>query len=316
MAIDWPRIWQKRTLASYLLLPLSALYWLGWTSYSLIYSLGLKKSYRAKIPVVTVGNLRVGGSGKTPATIHIVELLGALGFTPAISLSGYGFPASESATLAPPGELPVEHWGDEAMLFRQALPEVPLIVGRDRVAAAKLAESAGVAVLVMDDGFQHLRLNQRIAIVLDEPSGDNRLCLPAGPYREPRGLGYGRAAAIIPQDFQIKRDFGWLQGDARPGKVSIVTAIAKPEALIARLIKEGFVIEIAISKEDHNPLDAKDLLDALPTEIPIVTTMKDWVKLRRRQDIDRWTFWVTDYHISIQPEGEFAAWLKKKLNER
>ncbi len=316
MAIDWPRVWQKRTLVSYLLLPLSALYWLGWTSYALVYRLGLKKSYRASIPVVTVGNLRVGGSGKTPATIHLVKVLRALGFSPAISLSGYGFPASESATLAPAGELPVEHWGDEAILFREALPDIPLIVGRDRVAAAKIAESSGVSVLLMDDGFQHLRLAQSIALILDDQPGDNRFCLPAGPYREPRGLGYQRAAAVIPLDFQVEREFGWQQDGVVPGKVSVVTAIAKPEALISRLRQEGFTIENVIAKEDHNPLDAEELLAEFPTDIPIVTTMKDWVKLRRRQDIGRWTTWVTDYHITIQPEDAFAEWLRKKLNER
>ena len=110
-------IWNGRSvlaaLARCTLWPLSVLYAFGWRAYRAVYDLGLKTAREPHRPIVCIGNLTVGGSGKTPVAIHVVELLRELGFEVAISCSGYGSPASQEATVAPEGNMSARDWGDE-----------------------------------------------------------------------------------------------------------------------------------------------------------------------------------------------------------
>src|SRR4051794_30361708 len=106
----------KAQLLRTLLTPASWGYALGWQAYLAMYQLGFKKAKAPHRPIVCVGNLLVGGTGKTPVTIHISDLLTGLGHQVVISCSGYGSPASEAACLAPKGPLSASEWGDEAAL--------------------------------------------------------------------------------------------------------------------------------------------------------------------------------------------------------
>jgi len=179
-------MWERLSVATIVLSPFAGLYALGWLGYEATYRWGLKRPSAPHHPVVCVGNLTVGGTGKTPTTRYLAELLLGMGREVVASCSGYGSAAAEAAQVAPMGPLSAHTWGDEAALLRYSLPEVPLIVGRRRVLAAELChQHYPRAVLLMDDGFQHLPLAKDVAIVLDPPRR-NRLCLPAGPYREPR----------------------------------------------------------------------------------------------------------------------------------
>ncbi len=130
------------------------------------------KRQRLSVPVVSVGNLTAGGTGKTPFTARLAELLGEMGHRPAILTRGYGAADPDRA--------------DEVQWYRRRLPGVPVLAGSDRAAAGRRALAAGADVLVMDDGFQHLRLCRDLDIVLLDavsPWGGGRP-LPAGLLRE------------------------------------------------------------------------------------------------------------------------------------
>lgn len=152
-----------------------------------LYGLGLRQPVGLTVPVIVVGNLIVGGAGKTPTVMAIVRALQTAGWSPGVVSRGYG-----RATEAPPvfevhPDSPAEQAGDEPLLLRLRL-DVPVFVGADRVAVAQalLTEHPKVDVLVSDDGLQHLRLPRAAqVIVFDERGAGNRWMLPAGPLREP-----------------------------------------------------------------------------------------------------------------------------------
>jgi tetraacyldisaccharide 4'-kinase len=158
----------RRDIESWVMLPLAGLYALGWMSYELMYKLGIKRPQQPHSPIVCIGNLRVGGSGKSPVVIHVAQVLQGQGREVVIGCNGYRSPRQEGASLAPAGPLDPREWGDEPAMIREALPDVPLVVGRKRVdAAALVAAHHPGAVLLMDDGFQHLPLRKDVSIVLD-----------------------------------------------------------------------------------------------------------------------------------------------------
>ena len=164
---------------------------------AVLYEKGLRKDQaklrkiRAKLPapVISVGNLSVGGTGKTPLTIWICEALQEIGFHPAVLTRGYGS-RGKSPGRVPIGcdEPPSELFGDEPVMMSECLGAAPVWVGRDRTGSGRAAlAEGGVDVLVLDDGFQHLALERDLNLVLLDcrsPFG-NGLLLPAGPLREP-----------------------------------------------------------------------------------------------------------------------------------
>src|SRR5690606_24399390 len=126
------------------------LYQAGWLAYASLYRYGFKRAFVPAIPTICIGNLTAGGSGKTPFTLEITRNLNARGIRAVIGTSGYGSPRYHGATLAPEGPLPIDTWGDEACMLRYLEPEIPLIVGHDRVRAAQIAaEQFPHAVLIM-----------------------------------------------------------------------------------------------------------------------------------------------------------------------
>lgn len=306
--------------ASYLLAPLSWLYALGWEAYELIYRLGIKKPKEPHRPVVCVGNLQVGGTGKSPFVLYIAGLLKEMGKEVVIGASGYGSPMAEAAQFAPEGELNPRIWGDEPAMIRWLAPDLPLIVGRRRVLAAELCHrEAPNAVLLMDDGFQHLPIKKYLSIVLDPPSG-NHFCIPAGPYREPRN-GLKRADLLLPGKFKLTRSkltFKSANGQLRTAdssEVSVLCALGNPETFIASLKDAGLTLGTTKLLRDHDSLGAGTLLDGFPPEKPIVVTTKDWVKLRLRTDLEGREIWIAHQTVSVEPEQEFKAWLKQRLDE-
>lgn len=159
--------WAGR-IVSLCLLPLSSLYRLGTAVRNVAYGLGIATVHDPEIPVVSVGNLSVGGTGKTPVTRWIVDRLREGGASPAIVMRGYG--------------------ADEVDLHGQWAPGVPVVADSDRVAAVAAAARAGADVAVVDDGFQHRRLGRDLDIVLlAAEEGFPGPVLPRGPYRESPG---------------------------------------------------------------------------------------------------------------------------------
>jgi tetraacyldisaccharide 4'-kinase len=179
------RSWARRGLLACALWPLSLLFRALVALRRWLYMLGLLNSVRLPVPVIVVGNIFVGGTGKTPLTIWLVEALRDAGYCPGVISRGYG--ARDSLPRAVTADSRAQDVGDEPLLiaFRT---QCPVMVGRDRVAAgqALLAAFPEVNIILSDDGLQHYPLARDIEIVLSDARGaGNGWLLPAGPLREP-----------------------------------------------------------------------------------------------------------------------------------
>ncbi len=308
-------------VARTLLTPLSWLYAGGWQCYRAVYQFGFKHAAEPHCPILVVGNLSVGGSGKSPFTLFLAHEIRQLGYSVVVSASGYGAPRAEAATTAPPGPLPASEWGDEPAMMRWLMPDLPLIVGRRRVLAAEIAHREFPdAILLMDDGFQHLPLKKQISIVLDEPHPVNPRCLPAGPYREPRSNAKF-ADLVVPGEFRTVRNRLTLEDPLHgttqtPAQFNVLCALGRPERFLADL-DEDFpgAHHQAVLRPDHDRLMEGNLWSALGSELPIVVTAKDWVKLRERPDLESARWWVARSSVSVTPPASFRTWLKAKLDD-
>ena len=174
-----------------ILMPLAAGYKFGIALRDVAYRKGWFRINRLSRPVVSIGNLTVGGTGKTPLVAHLADRLLALGWKPSILSRGYGRRSgAELIAVEPaPGRAPdPREIGDEPALLARKLPEVPIVVGSDRYHAGRLAESRfGVDIHVLDDGFQHLALARDVNIVAVDSTHNlaQETLLPAGRLREP-----------------------------------------------------------------------------------------------------------------------------------
>ena len=196
------RNWMRRGPLACALLPVSLLFRALIALRRLGYGLGWLKVTRLPVPVIVVGNLFVGGTGKTPLVISLVEALRAAGYRPGVISRGYGSKGDKPQAVtqsATAGQV-----GDEPLLIAQRTA-CPVMVGRDRVATAQalLAHYPQVDVIVSDDGLQHYALGRDIEIVLFDARGaGNGWLLPAGPLREP---------------LSRSRDFTVVNGGHAPG---------------------------------------------------------------------------------------------------
>ncbi|MFC7421907.1 tetraacyldisaccharide 4'-kinase [Iodobacter arcticus] len=319
MLID--RIWYtSRHPLSFLLRPLSWLFAALGTLRRALFRTGLKESVRLPVPVIVVGNITAGGTGKTPLTIYLAKNLQALGYHPGIISRGYGGKAK--APLCVSSETDPRLSGDEPILLARA-SKVPVYVFKDRAAAglALLAAHPEVDVLLCDDGLQHYRLQRDLELcVVDGARGfGNGALIPAGPLREPV-TRLGKLDAVIvngaglpvehAHSFQmslVPGDFYSLVGAAptlwHGLRVAAVCGIGNPARFFNSLKALGIVFtEHAFP--DHHLFSADDLPDA----DVIVVTEKDAVKLAALADV---RIWVLPVSASLTPD--LASWLSNKL---
>jgi tetraacyldisaccharide 4'-kinase len=187
--VEWlPKNWHTFNAWHLFLMPLSTIFRVIITIRKYLYRIGVLKSFSLPVPVVVVGNINVGGTGKTPLVIYLVEKLRALGLNPGVISRGYGaknirvkaVDVDDSAALV----------GDEPLLIKRRL-KCPVYVHADRVLAGKklIEENPLCDIIVSDDGLQHYRLQRQYEIVvIDGKTGfGNEALLPAGPLREPIG---------------------------------------------------------------------------------------------------------------------------------
>ncbi len=206
------------SLVTWLLVPLALVYGLFVRAWHLLFDLGLRRPVRiAGARVVSVGNLVVGGSGKTPVVIYLAREASQRGERVAVLSRGYGRSSSQIVSFTSDSLPPVDEVGDEPRLISRRCPGVTIWVGADRVELARRAVAAGARLLILDDGFQHRRLARDLDLLVDAGLG-NGWMLPAGPLREPAS-GRKRATHV------------WGR-DGRPGDVEarhVITAIRSPD---------------------------------------------------------------------------------------
>ncbi len=285
-----------------LLLPFAAIY-------GAVAALRLQASGRkAGLPVVCLGNLTVGGAGKTPAAIAVAQLLHAAHQRPFFLSRGYG------GQLAGPVRVnPAVHRardvGDEPLLLTRLAPTV---VARDRVAGAKFAKFAGAGVMVMDDGLQNASLAKDLSIiVVDGGRGiGNGHIIPAGPLRAPLGVQLDRAQALLvvgPSDGAAavierarRRGLAIYHGRLEPDR-SVIAAIGRrkalafagigdPEKFFATLAAAGIDIAETASFPDHHRYTATDaaalIARAQAKNLILVTTEKDLVRMAGEPELE------------------------------
>jgi len=216
------RSWEERGALSTVLLPAAAAFGAITAIRRQLFIRGWRQSARLPVPVVVVGNLVVGGAGKTPTTIAVVELLVRSGYTPGIVSRGYGRSGSSVDLVG--HDASAQEVGDEPLLL-QHRTGVPVAVGADRVGAgyALLRAHPRVDVIVSDDGLQHLALERDVEVlVFDERGAGNGRLLPAGPLREriPQALG-PRQIALYNADARTTRLPGYLAQRTLAGAVSL-----------------------------------------------------------------------------------------------
>ncbi|MCM2312564.1 MAG: tetraacyldisaccharide 4'-kinase [Steroidobacteraceae bacterium] len=294
-------------------LPLWPLGWLFGALVALrrfLYRIGVLRARQVAVPVVVVGNITVGGTGKTPVAAWLARQLGLRGRRVGVVLRGYGGHASGQVQVVTAGSDPAEV-GDEAVLHASRGPHV-VVIGADRVAAANRAVAEGAEIIVCDDGLQHLRLARDYEIaVVDAARGlGNGQLLPAGPLRESatrlesvdavvrtqRG-GPGQPTWATRAPLAIDAHFGL--GDAinlRSGErrtldsfrgrtLHAVAGIGHPQAFFDGLQSAGLRIETH-ALADHAALDPAGL--PFPTDATVLMTEKDAVKCRSFAGADWW----------------------------
>lgn len=284
------RAWyRKGDWLAFVMLPLSALFWLLSAFNRLLFSLKIKKAYRAPVPVLVVGNISVGGNGKTPMTLFLAELLKQQGKRVGIISRGYGAEPPYTPFMVD-GQCDTKTGGDEPVLLAQRTG-CPVVIGGDRRASIeKLMSEHQIDVIISDDGLQHYALGRDIelCIVDAERRFGNGLLMPAGPLREGQwrlntvdlviynGEAGPHDAAYRLQPsgmFSVADDTG-IEPPFTSGVA--VSAIGNPQRFERSLTQLGVELTEKRHFRDHHQYQAEDL----PTHSAVYMTEKDAVKCR------------------------------------
>ena len=271
---------------------LSGIFGVGVRARNALYDRGVARSRQLQAPVVSVGNLSVGGSGKTPFVLLLGDLLKARRVKFDILSRGYGRRTRGVARVDPGGS--AQEFGDEPLLLARRL-EVPVIVGEDRYEAGRFAEkSLGSHLHLLDDGFQHRALGREFDIVLVTPEDARDRLLPAGRLREPLA-SLSRADAVVlssgasPESFPLDGKLVWrVRRGIAPAKVPakpvVFCGIARPQNFLLQLRTAGIEPAAQALFRDHHAYTERDVQDLLKLRQHsdadgFVTTEKDAINL-------------------------------------
>lgn len=307
--------------ARFALAPLEGVYRTAIRARGALFDARMLKSFDTVIPALSVGNVTVGGTGKTPVAAWIAGTLAERGARPAIVLRGYG--------------------EDEPLVHRMLNPGVPVIVAADRVEGVERAKQAGADVAVLDDAFQHRRARRRADFVLLSADRWTRAqhLLPAGPYREPLtairratavlitrkaaseevveqlSMAVRKVAPDVPQAGvrlapRALREVGGDQrrplDDLAGRPVHLLTAIGDPRALVRQLEAVGAEVTATIHPDHHDFSDPEIAAFArsIPSGAIAVCTLKDAVKLSDRWPRDGVPLWYVTQYVVVERSAE------------
>jgi tetraacyldisaccharide 4'-kinase len=285
-----------------------------------LYDAGVFTTHQPALPTVSIGNVTVGGTGKTPVAAWIAYELLARNVRPAIVLRGYG--------------------GDEPLVHARLNPSVPVVVAADRMSGVAMARDSGAAVAVLDDAFQYRRVSRDVDFVLvsaDRWSSPPRL-LPAGPYREPLAALQRATMVLVTQKAasdaevncvndalaqiapKVPRSTLWLAPvDLRSASVageaeqhrplsdlsgrdaSVITAIGDPGAFVHQLEAAGARVIADIYPDHHHfePGEITRFARSIPADGLAICTLKDAVKLVHRWPREAPTLWYVSQRVSV-----------------
>lgn len=325
-----PQFWysenkgKDKTVLSYALLPLA---WIYQGLSHLNQALTIRG--QANIPVICIGNVTMGGGGKTPTARAILDMVKEHGNfkTPCFLMRGYGGNFSGAMEVDPAIHTTWDV-GDEALMQVQY---APTIVSRNRRKGAELAEKHGYDLIIMDDGYQNFSLHKNLSLlVVDGGFGfGNGKCFPAGPLRETVSSATKRAhAALIinkPDDFDIKnfkdtREYNAVldlvdktSDESGNKKVIAFAGIARPQKFFDTLTANGFDLHSEFGFADHHIYTHGQLNHmyqrAQKSGARLMTTEKDWVRLS-----NTWKKKIDYVKIAITPENAFKDFLFKVLD--
>ena len=293
-----PKFWYRsRSWQAVLLSPLGALY--AWAT---VRRQKNARPTRVDIPVVCIGNLNVGGTGKTPTTIAIAQMLTSRGIAVHIVSRGYGG-SLQAVTQVDPRTHTADETGDEPLLMAAF---APTWIANERVAGARAAQNVGADIILLDDGFQDPSLIKDLSIVVVDATREfgNGRCLPAGPLREPVHVGLKRTDAVISiGEPQAQSQFRERSAD-QLGRIAHITAslkpiemgmpwaegrylafagIGDPEKFFATLRRLGAPLVRTVALDDHQklarPMIQRLMKEAQSMNAQLVTTEKDAARL-------------------------------------
>lgn len=330
---DWlHQQWQKKGWFSLLMRPLSTLAALFVQRKQRRYEQDPSASYRSPVPVIVVGNIIVGGAGKTPIVLALTEQLRALGWTPGIISRGYGVKIGPSPRVGQ-GQLAAEQFGDEPALIA-AQTQAPIAVHPRRALAAQalLTNFPAIDLIISDDGLQHLALQRDMEVVVQDARGvGNGLLLPAGPLREgperlrsvdwlisqvvadqmapptPQPAEPGRTLTMNLRPHQVEhlssgRRLNWSdwQQEYAQQELQALAAIGQPDRFFSMLRTCGLHLNQTFPLPDHAALQAQDF-QALHDGLVLITR-KDAVKCQHLNDPRLWV-------VDVQPMFSRPDWI-------
>jgi tetraacyldisaccharide 4'-kinase len=296
--------------------------------------------------VISVGNLVVGGSGKTPVVAAIARLLLAMGERPAILSRGYARrKGSDGVVVVSDGAsvlVDVAASGDEPQMLARALPDVAVLVAADRYLAGRLAEQCfGATVMVLDDAFQHLQLDRTVDLLVVSLEDFGEQVLPSGRLREPLTAARRADAVLVhggpdeaqqiagtlgvPASFTVTNQYGAIRSIAGPmgtpsdSRVVAFAGIARPGRFFAALRDRGYDVAGELTFRDHHWFTGADVARIAAAARAaranlVVTTEKDAVRLEGGVPDGAELQWaVLPMEATIEPASSFATWLQSRL---
>jgi tetraacyldisaccharide 4'-kinase len=304
---------------------------------------------RLERPVISVGNITVGGTGKTPVVAHLASILIGMGERPSILSRGYARrDPADGVVIVSDGRAiraDVPRAGDEPLMLARNVPGAIVAVAPDRYLAGRLAEMRlGGSVHVLDDGFQHFRLERDVDLLVVDPGdlADPRP-LPSGRLREPLGvarladavlvsaatqaeaaetaerLGVSRAFRVVRslEPPRLIEPAGRIVTPAAGTRVLAVAAIARPARFFSELRDAGWVVSGEQAFRDHHQFTPRDVAHIVQAAedaraVMVLTTEKDLMRLLPLRPLPMPLAWVP-LRVTVEPAAEFRAWLGGRL---
>ncbi|MFT4929317.1 MAG: tetraacyldisaccharide 4'-kinase [Phenylobacterium sp.] len=328
--MNWiERGWYNRSAANYLLLPLSGLFWLISTVRRWLFKLAILRSVKVDCPVIIVGNISVGGNGKTPFTLWLVELLTANNIKVGVISRGYGGKA-EQYPVAVDSSFDTSKFGDEPVLIHKRTG-CPVVVGPDRVSNCQmLLEQFGCDIIISDDGMQHYRLQRDIEVAIVDAARQfgNGWLMPVGPLRELKsrlkqvdhviyngaqsdGIAFELAAGS-PVQVKTSSDNIPRHQNTTKNEFNLVCGIGNPQRFENTAKAENIAVKSFTAFADHHHFSADDF--AVFGDEAVLMTEKDAVKCQAFAR-DNWWYLPVDAKLPTSFEQQFLSQITTLLNK-